>query len=227
MADNEESLQRLEAWLSCQSVPPTLFDVLRTGDVDLFSAYILKGFRGAAAKAVEERERVTVARSAVLKTFEGDAERAENFLRAKHPLLGGATPLEKVAQSEAGAAQVVRLAQLDIPGAALRALEGISRAWGLSREDEALLLGVSEEQVRAWLEQPPVTLPAEVLERVSNLLSIFRNINMLLPEPARADAWIRAPNAAQVFVGRSALEAMMDNGIEGLRRVREYLEKQR
>jgi hypothetical protein len=55
MRTNEDLLEKLEAWLTEQPAPPTIFDVLATRDVELFAAFILKRFRRAAREAVVER----------------------------------------------------------------------------------------------------------------------------------------------------------------------------
>lgn len=68
----------------------------------------------------------------------------------------------------------------------------------------------------------PPTLPAEALKRIALIARVFEAINVLLP-PERADAWIRAPNAASVFGGRSALECMMQDGRFGVFVTRQYL----
>lgn len=42
---------KLDAWLAQQPSPPTLFDVLAARDSDLLAAFVLRGFRAAAAEA--------------------------------------------------------------------------------------------------------------------------------------------------------------------------------
>lgn len=42
---------KLDAWLAKQTSSPTLFDVLAERDIDLLNAFILRGFRAAAAEA--------------------------------------------------------------------------------------------------------------------------------------------------------------------------------
>lgn len=42
---------KLDAWLAQQPTPPTLLEVLATRDIDLFAAFVLRGFRHAAAEA--------------------------------------------------------------------------------------------------------------------------------------------------------------------------------
>lgn len=65
-------------------------------------------------------------------------------------------------------------------------------------------------------------LPAETLKRIALIARVFEAINVLLPSE-RADAWMRAPNSASIFGGRSALECMMQDGRYGIAVTRQYL----
>ena len=222
MPDERELLDRLERWLATRPHPPTIFDVVETGNIELFAAFVLKGFRQAAAQAVEENERVVRVRAALLEYYGGDAERMEAFLRGSHPLLGGQTPLQKSLRSDEDAAEVITLARIDVVGAVLRVLGGLAKAWSLTDLEQARLLGVETAQLNAWQMDEPNELPSDVLERMSLLLGIFKAINTLLPVPERADAWLRTPNAAPLFAGQAAIEVMM-RGAKGLRQVRDFL----
>jgi hypothetical protein len=52
-------------------------------------------------------------------------------------------------------------------------------------------------------------------------------LQILLPLKERADAWVRQPNAAPLFGGRSALDRMMGGQVADLYVVRHYLDAQR
>ncbi len=179
-----ELLARLEEWLAGQSEPPTLFDVIATGDRELLAAFILKGFRAAARQAVVER-------------FEREAT--------------------MTFASELTAATA----------AVMRVFDGLARAWSLEVDERLALLGLADAaELHAMWTISLDEVPTEVIERVAILLDIFKAINTLLPEPSRADAWIRVPNRAPMFGERSALKLMIDGGLEGLREVRAYLQAQ-
>ena len=64
-------------------------------------------------------------------------------------------------------------------------------------------------------------------ERISYLLGIYKALQMLFPEPAQADAWVKKPNQAPLFGGRSALERMLGGQVADLYVVRQYLDAQR
>jgi hypothetical protein len=59
------------------------------------------------------------------------------------------------------------------------------------------------------------------------LLGIYKALQILLPDPQAADAWVRQPNQAPFFGGRSALERMLSGHVADLFVVRRYLDAQR
>ncbi len=111
MIKEEQDLLDLQRWEAAQSEPPTLLDVLATGNIGFFSAYVLRAFRAAAAIAVEERERVARVRQLILGAFDGDAARMEAFLRNPSKDLGGLIPLKLAVESEEGAERVIDAAE--------------------------------------------------------------------------------------------------------------------
>lgn len=67
-------------------------------------------------------------------------------------------------------------------------------------------------------------LSPEMLLRISLLIHIYYRTHMLLPA-VQADTWIKRSN--QVFHEASALDIMLTDGIDGLRRVHEHLSTSR
>ena len=59
------------------------------------------------------------------------------------------------------------------------------------------------------------------------MLGIYKALRILLPPDESADAWIRKPNAAPLFGGRSALERLVSGNVSDLYEVRRYLDAQR
>ncbi len=110
--------------------------------------------------------------------------------------------------------------------AGLRAFERIAQAWGLTIEQQLVLLGQPPRSTYfAWRKQPDKAgLSRDVLERLSNLLGIYKSLQILLPDPAAADAWVRQPNTAPLFGGRSALDRMLAGNVSDLNLVRRYLD---
>jgi len=113
--------------------------------------------------------------------------------------------------------------------AGLRAFARIAEAWGLSVDEQLVLLGApARSTFFAWRKQPEkAQLPRDTLERLSNLLGIYKSLQILLPDPAAADAWVRKPNTAPLFGGRSALQQMLAGNVSDLNLVRRHLDAAR
>lgn len=129
-------------------------------------------------------------------------------------------------------AQVARLLpaeeRRDLSGPALRAFFRIAELWGLSVEEQMTLLGIGARSTYyKWKKNTNALLPKDTLERISYILGIYKALQILLPDPAAADGWIRRPNAAPLFAGRSALERMLSGHVADLFVVRQYLDAQR
>jgi hypothetical protein len=89
------------------------------------------------------------------------------------------------------------------------------------------LLGVGRSALYQWKQGKVGPLDRHVLERLSYLFGIHAALQLLLPEQARADAWLRKPNGAPLFGGRSALQHMLGGQVADLYVVRQYLDAQR
>ncbi len=113
-------------------------------------------------------------------------------------------------------------------GPGLRAFVNIAEAWGLSIAEQLKLLGIaSRSTFFKWRRETSPRLPRDILERLSYLLGIYKSLQILLPDPKIADEWVRKPNAAPTFGGRSALERMLSGQVADLYVVRQYLDAQR
>ena len=108
---------------------------------------------------------------------------------------------------------------------ALKALTEVITAllnrWGLHEVNQAALLNVTDMS-RFKLGEP---LPKDqaVLERTGYLLAIDRALKTLHPyTPRSRDRWISTPQAK--FDGRSPLQVMLAEGIEGIKEIRRNVE---
>ena len=111
---------------------------------------------------------------------------------------------------------------------ALRSFFRIAAAWGLSAEEQRTLLGgPPRSSFFKWKSGAAGALPRDTLERLSYILGIYKNLQILLPDAAAADAWVRKPNDAPLFNGRSALDRMLSGNVADLYLVRQYLDAQR
>src|ERR1700730_8884112 len=110
----------------------------------------------------------------------------------------------------------------------LRAFTRIAELWHLSIAEQLTLLGLSSRSTFfKWRKEPQVRLPRDTLERISYILGIYKALQLLLPDTRAADEWIRRPNEASVFGGRSALDRMLSGNVADLYIVRQYLDAQR
>ena len=108
---------------------------------------------------------------------------------------------------------------------ALRGFFKLAERWGLKVAEQRKLLGDPPESTfYKWKRERDGTLSRDTLERISYLLGIFKALAILFPQPDRADAWLRKPNEAPTFGGRSALERMLAGNVSDLNLVRRYLD---
>jgi hypothetical protein len=113
-------------------------------------------------------------------------------------------------------------------GAGLRAFTQIAELWRLSISEQLALLGITSRSTYfKWRKEPQPKLPRDTLERLSYLLGIYKALQLLLPDAPAADEWIRRPNDAPLFGGKSALERMLSGNVADLFIVRQYLDAQR
>lgn len=111
---------------------------------------------------------------------------------------------------------------------ALRTLFRIADAWGLSNKQQMTLLGNPPRSTfYRWKQGKNVVLSRDTLERISYLFGIYSALQVVLPKPESADAWIKKPNSASIFGGRSALDRMLSGQVGDLYLVRQYLDAQR
>ncbi|BEU23479.1 MULTISPECIES: MbcA/ParS/Xre antitoxin family protein [Paraburkholderia] len=117
----------------------------------------------------------------------------------------------------------------DMSAAGLRAFFNIARDWELSAEEQIILLGSpGRSTFFKWKNAPQTArLGRDTLERLSLLLGIYKALQILLPQPAAADTWVKRPNSAPPFGGRRALDRMLAGNISDLVAVRQYLDAMR
>lgn len=117
---------------------------------------------------------------------------------------------------------------LKLQGAALQAFFNISKNWGLSTEEELILLGRPPRSTFfKWKKEKQGHLSCDTLDRISYLLGIYKALHILLPNEHAANAWPKKPNNAPLFNGRSALDKMLAGKLIDLADVRRYLDAER
>jgi len=111
---------------------------------------------------------------------------------------------------------------------ALRTFFRLAERWGLRIAEQRRLLGDPPESTfYKWKRQQDGSLGRDTLERISYLLGVWKDLQILFPDPDQADAWLRKPNQAALFGGHSALERMLSGNVADLYVVRQYLDAQR
>jgi uncharacterized protein (DUF2384 family) len=115
-----------------------------------------------------------------------------------------------------------------LSGPALRTFFRIADLWQLSVDEQMRLLGLSARSTYfKWKKDTNVALPRDALERISYILGIWKALQTLLPDERAADAWVKQPNSAPLFGGRSALDRMLSGQVADVFVVRQYLDAQR
>lgn len=110
---------------------------------------------------------------------------------------------------------------------AIKVFDNIADAWALSVPERLRVLGVSRSVYQRHRRgQGPHGLGEALQLRLSHVLRIYAALAVLLPVAEQAHAWVRRVNSAPLFAGASALQLMQRGGVEGLRRVADYLDAQ-
>ena len=124
------------------------------------------------------------------------------------------------------AANAKVLDRRDLTGPALRTFFRIADAWGLQEQEQMRLLGLeSRSTFQSWKRGAVSTISRDALERISYVMGIYKGLHILLPKTA--DQWVRKPNAAKAFGGRSAIDRMTSGNVADLYVVRQYVDAQR
>ncbi|HEX7116667.1 MAG TPA: MbcA/ParS/Xre antitoxin family protein [Steroidobacter sp.] len=116
----------------------------------------------------------------------------------------------------------------ELGSTALTAFFNITAAWGLTAEEERTLLGSPPRSTFfKWKSERSARLGPDTLERISYIMGIYKALRILLPTKEAAESWVKKPNQAPGFGGRSALERMLGGKVVDLADVRRYLDAER
>jgi hypothetical protein len=134
----------------------------------------------------------------------------------------------KLKQQQQSRSPTIDVRSADTAAKVLPVFFRISDAWGLSSGEQQTLLGVGKSTLAVWRAGGVKTgLDRTVLERLSYIFGIYSALQILLPIPERADAWVRRENSAPLFGGTSALKRMLGGQVADLYAVHAYLNAQR
>jgi hypothetical protein len=108
---------------------------------------------------------------------------------------------------------------------ALETFLRIAAAWGLTTDQQIVLLGSPARSTFFKWKKEGGTLPRDTLERISHVFGIYKCLNILIPNPARADEWVKRKN--KYWDDQSALDRILTGKMADLIDVRRYLDAQR
>ena len=113
-----------------------------------------------------------------------------------------------------------------LTGPALRTFFNIADAWALNEGEQMAILGLDNRStLQNWKRGEVAALSKDALERISYVMGIYKGLHILLPRSA--DEWVRKPNKASIFGGKSALDRMVSGNVADLYVVRQYVDAQR
>jgi hypothetical protein len=114
------------------------------------------------------------------------------------------------------------------PETALRAFFEIAGKWELSTEEQIKLLGSPPRSTFFKWKKDGGQLPADTVERLSHVVSIYKCLRILFTDENISDRWVRTANQAPFLNGISAVDFMTANGyVADVFKVRSYLDAQR
>lgn len=96
----------------------------------------------------------------------------------------------------------------------------------LTREDQAILLGVSTRTLQRALHGDLPTLSPDQITRMSFITGIYKALHILFDD-ATASGWFKRPNRVYPFLGRTPLDYLRQTGIPGLQDTRRLLDGDR
>jgi hypothetical protein len=131
-----------------------------------------------------------------------------------------------VAPTSAETGQPVQISDQQL-ATGLEVFGRIADLWGLSVREREIVLGLPPSTYERWRASRVMSERApHIEERLSYVVRIYAALATLLPLPDRATAWVKQPNTAPPFGGRSALDRMLGGRVGDLKAVADYLDGQ-
>jgi len=107
--------------------------------------------------------------------------------------------------------------------AGMAAVFKIADKWELSNDELQLLLGSpSRATFFKWKKNDVRSVPHDTVARISYILGIYKDLQILYADPAIADGWVKRPN--QVFGGETARDRLVAGELVDIAYVRDYLD---
>lgn len=113
-----------------------------------------------------------------------------------------------------------------VSSTALKAFFNIAKEWGLTSQQEKILLGEpAHTTFYNWRKGRGPVASKDTLERISYVLGIYKALRILFPTLEQANAWPKKPS--EYFQGNAALDVMLTGSVVALADVRRYLDAAR
>ena len=107
----------------------------------------------------------------------------------------------------------------------LKAFARMAVPWNLTVDQQRHLLGeLPKTSYYGLLKGTGRTVSRDTLERLSLLVGIWANLEILLPNPEAATQWMTRPHPARAFGGQAPLAWMLTGSVAALVDVRRHLE---
>ncbi|WP_051555197.1 MbcA/ParS/Xre antitoxin family protein [Legionella fairfieldensis] len=111
---------------------------------------------------------------------------------------------------------------------ALKAVLNILEKWQCSTEEMQRLLGLKRSTLFKYKSLPEkASISQDLMERLSYLLNIHAALRVLFSHPDSVYNWIRKPNQAPFFNGKSAMDIMLQGRVVDLWAVASRLNAER
>lgn len=112
---------------------------------------------------------------------------------------------------------------------ALRTFFNILDRWGLGQSEGRVLLGgLAKTTYYRWRQHPEhAELDADMLERISYVLGIYKALRVIYSDSAVADGWLKRPNANPAFGGQPPLNRLLGGQVADLYVTRQALDARR
>jgi hypothetical protein len=111
----------------------------------------------------------------------------------------------------------------DLSGA-VRATFNIFNAWSVTAKQAQALLGLPARTYYDWLKRAPRKPDQDKIERISYILGIWKDLQILFPDAEFARRWPTSPNDAPLFHGQAPIQVMASGRVADLYRVRALLD---
>ncbi|WP_199911813.1 MbcA/ParS/Xre antitoxin family protein [Dongshaea marina] len=109
---------------------------------------------------------------------------------------------------------------------ALQGFFRLAELWQLSREQQQILLGsLPDSTYFKYKKLPEVSLGRDLIERISYLMGIEKNLKALFGSVELARNWVHQPNQLAPFHGKTAIELMLGGSLLDIAAVRRYLDR--